>query len=80
MHEALGELVEQSLPQFARETLRETWWGKEHDWVNRYFLGYHIKYGTPDGLQYDARQIGIEVGVPQPPGYKKKGVLRDVVI
>jgi hypothetical protein len=33
MHEALGELVEQSLRQFARETLRETWWGKEHDMI-----------------------------------------------
>jgi len=80
MHEALGELVEQSLWQFAQETLREPWWGKEHDWVNRYVFGCLIKYGTPGGPQYDARQIGIEVGVPQPPGYKKKGVLRDVVI
>jgi hypothetical protein len=80
MHEALDELVEQSLRQFARETLRETWWGKEHDWVNRYVFGYPIKYCTPDGPLYDAGQIGIEIGVPQPPGYKKKGVLRDVVI
>ncbi len=46
MHEALGELVEQSLRQFAQETLRETWWGKEHDWVNRYVFGYFIKYCT----------------------------------
>jgi hypothetical protein len=80
MHEALGELVKQSLRQFDQEILREPWWGKEHDWVNRYVFGYLIKYGTPGGLQYDARQIGIEVGVPQPPGYKKKGVLRDLVI
>ena len=50
------------------------------NWVNRYVFGYFIKYCTPGSPQYDARQIGIEVGVPQPPGYKKKGVLRDVVI
>jgi len=31
MHEALDELAEQSLRQFAQETLRETWWGKEQD-------------------------------------------------
>jgi len=80
MHEALGELVEQSLRQFAQETLREPWWGKEHDWVNRYVFGYFIKYCTPGGPQYDAGQVGIEFGVPQPPGNKKKGVLRDVVI
>jgi hypothetical protein len=54
MHEALGELVEQLLRQFAQETLRETWWEKEHDWVNRYVFGYFIKYCTPGGSQYDA--------------------------
>ena len=44
MHEALGKLAEQSLCQLAQETLRETWWGKEHDWVNRYVFGYFMKY------------------------------------
>lgn len=39
MHGALGELVEQSLQQFAQTTLRETWWGKEHDGLNRYVFG-----------------------------------------
>ena len=34
MHGALGELVQQSLQRFAQATLRETWWGKEHDGVN----------------------------------------------
>ncbi|OQW66176.1 MAG: hypothetical protein BVN29_06785 [Nitrospira sp. ST-bin5] len=80
MHEALDEIVERSLRQFAKKTLQEKWWGKEHDWVNLYTHGYLTKYCKPGSPLYDPGQIGIEVGVPQPPGYKKKGVLRDIVI
>jgi hypothetical protein len=65
---------------FAADALPKEWWGKEHDWVNRYVFGYLIKHCSPNGPLHDAAQIGIEVGVPQPPGYVKKGVLRDVVI
>ena len=48
--------------------------------MNRYVFGYLIKYCRLGCPLYDPGQIGIEVGVPQPPGYIKKGVLRDVVI
>lgn len=34
----------------------------------------------PDGLVFDPAQIAIEVSVPQPPGYAKPTVPRDLVI
>jgi hypothetical protein len=52
MHEALDEIVDQSLRQFAKETLQEKWWGKEHDCVNRYAHGYLIKYCNPGSPLY----------------------------
>lgn len=77
----LDEIVEYSLREFAEQALQANWWGKEHEWVNRYAFGYLIKYCTHGGLLFDPEQIGIEVGVPQPPGYgEKSAVRRDLVI
>jgi hypothetical protein len=39
-----------------------------------------IKYCNSAGPLYDAGQVGIEVAVPQPEGYKKSAVRRDLVI
>lgn len=81
MRKELDELIEHSLRQFAQATLRAKWWGKEHDWVSQYAFGYLIKYCKHGSLLYDPGQIGIEIAVPQPPGYgNKSAVRRDLVI
>lgn len=83
MHKALDQLVEQSLRRFARVALKEPWHGKEQDWVNRYAHGTLLKYCDPAGPLHDASQIGIEVGIPQPPDRTEKmksAVRRDLII
>ncbi len=80
MAASIDQLITQSLTRFCADAFSQEWFGKEHDWVNRYVFGYLIKCCEPSGVLHDPAQIGIEVGVPQPPGYVKKGVLRDVVI
>jgi len=76
----MDKLITVSLSAFAADTLDRHWHGKEHDWVNRYAHGYLLKHCTPDGPLYDPGQIAIEVGVPQPPGYKAPATRRDLVI
>jgi len=65
---------------FAADTLGSHWRGKEHDWVNRFAHCYLLKHCTPNGPLYEAGQIAIEVGVPQPPGYLAPATRRDLVI
>lgn len=81
MLKELDDLIGHSLLEFARATLQAKWWGKEHDWVSQYAFGYLTKYCKHGSLLYDPGQIGIEIGVPQPPGYGKKIIVRrDLVI
>lgn len=81
MRNELDEIVEHSLQEFAKQALQTKWWGKEHEWVNRYAFGYLIKSCKHGSLLFDPGQIGVEVAVPQPPGYgEKSAVRRDLVI
>jgi hypothetical protein len=74
------EIVTLSLREFAADTLSSEWFGKEHDWVNRYAHGYLLKHCLPRGPLREAGQVAIEVGVPQPPGYPCAATRRDLVI
>ncbi|HXI12319.1 MAG TPA: hypothetical protein VNM92_06705 [Thermoanaerobaculia bacterium] len=73
-------IIADSLRDFASEMPSRGWFGKEHDWVNRYAHGYLLKHCTPDGPLREAAQIAIEVGVPQPPGYSAVAARRDLTI
>lgn len=77
---ALDSLVARSLRAFAADVLGSGWRGKEHDWVNRYTFGYLVKECAPGGPLHDPAQLGVEVGVAQPPGYAKPAANRDLVI
>lgn len=76
----LDDLIAASLKAFAADTLGSRWCGKEHDWVNTYAHSYLLKECAPTGPLYDAGQVTIEVGVPQPPGYTTLATRRDLVI
>lgn len=78
--DALDEIVSDSLTAFVADVLHSGWRGKEHDWVNRYAHAYLLPCCTPTGPLREASQLGIEVGVPQPPGYEKGATRRDLVI
>lgn len=76
----LDDLMTTSLAEFARDMLGTPWCGKENDWVNRFAHGYLLRHVNPTGVLYDPAQIGIEVAVPQPPGFVKQSTRRDLVI
>jgi hypothetical protein len=57
------------------------WYGKENDCVNRFALGFLLPRGTAASVLRHPTQLGIEVGVPQPPGIGSKAAARkDLVI
>lgn len=76
----IDELVAASLEELAKDVLGTSWCGKERDWVNRFALGHLVNRVSRTGVLRDLRQMGIEIAVPQPPGYAKRSVPRDLVI
>jgi hypothetical protein len=56
------------------------WHAKEHDWVNYFVFRHLLPQCTAAGPLRDPAQIGIEVSVPQPPGYARPVVCRDIVV
>jgi hypothetical protein len=56
------------------------WHAKEHDWVNYFVFRHLLQQCTSVGPLSDPAQIGIEVSVPQPPGYTRPVVCRDIVV
>jgi hypothetical protein len=73
-------LVAQALRGLAEDGHVRSWYGKERDWVN-YFAHRHLMPQCSESSAIkDAVQICIEVAVPQPRGYRKLSVCRDLVI
>src|SRR5687768_13965588 len=80
MNPALDRIIEGSLRKLAADTHVFNWRAKERDWVNYFAHHYLIGQCSTDGPLKEPGQIGIEVGVPQPGGYAKRSVSRDLVI
>jgi len=77
---AIDNLIERSLKELAQDGHLTSWYGKERDWVN-YFTHRHLMPQCSSSSPVkDWAQICIEVSVPQPPGYNKPSVCRDIVI
>jgi hypothetical protein len=73
-------LVDEALKSFAEDLRVSSWRGKENDCINRFAHGHLLSHcGT--GVLRHPTQVGIEVGVPQPPGVGTRGAARkDLVI
>ena len=79
--EELEAGLRDALREFAAHLDSEPWVGKEHDCVNRFAHGYLIPRCQAGSLLHHPTQIGIEVGVAQPPGIGIKAAARkDLVI
>jgi hypothetical protein len=76
----LDQIIERSLRKLAEDTHVLGWCAKEHDWVNYFAHRYLLLECSPRGPLKEPAQICIEVAVPQPPGYPKQSVCRDLVI
>lgn len=76
----LESIIRAALLDFAERSLICPWYGKEHNWVSLFAFSYLVKACRPNAPLYDPGQIAIEVGVPQPPGYTRGSVRRDIVI
>jgi hypothetical protein len=76
----IDRIVDSSLRQLAADKHVHAWCAKERDWVNYFAHRYLIKKCSKTGPLKKPWQIGIEVGVPQPPPYNKPSVSRDLVI
>ncbi len=77
----LRHIVASALSEFEVWLLSSSWRGKENDCVNLFAHGFLAPHVAPDSMLHDLTQIGIEVGVPQPPGMGIKAAVRkDLVI
>jgi len=77
----LHELLVDAFQDFEAWLLATAWRGKENDCVNLFAHKFLFCRIDPNGPIYDPTQVGIEIGVPQPPGIGiKKGVRKDLVI
>ena len=73
-------LLKEAFSSFGEDLAASGWRGKENDCVNRFALGHLLPRCGTSVLRHPT-QIGIEVGVPQPPGVGIKGAARkDLVI
>ena len=78
---ALHDLLSDAFKEYEAWLLASTWRGKEHDCVNLFAHKFLYSRINAKGPIYDPTQVGIEIGVPQPPGIgTKKGVRKDLVI
>lgn len=69
-----------ALRTFAEDLETSGWRGKENDAVNRFAHGFLLPR-CPTGTFRHPTRIGIEVGVPQPPGIgEKRAAKKDLVI
>jgi hypothetical protein len=76
----LDRLVRETFTGFSDDLDRCQWWGKEHDFVNRYAHGFLVPRCSPRSPLKHATQIGIEVGVAQPKRFLRKAARKDLVI
>lgn len=80
MNKRIDDTVETSLRALAADPHVHAWRAKERNWVN-YFAHHHLlKQCHAAGPLIHPSQIGIEVAVPQPAGYVKSTVSRDLVL
>lgn len=76
----VDRLVRKSFCQLAADPHVLKWSAKEHDWVSYFAFRFLLAECREDGPLKNPAQIGIEVCVPQPPGYPKPTVCRDLII
>ena len=77
---SLEPMLREAFTAFAEELATSGWRGKENDCVN-WFAHGHLLARCPASSFRHPTQIGIEVGVPQPPGVGQKGAAKkDLVI
>jgi hypothetical protein len=76
----IDDVISTSLRQLAADPHVRGWSAKERNWVNYFAHGFLLQQCKPDGVLRHPTQITIEVGVPQPPGYRKPTTHRDLVI
>jgi hypothetical protein len=76
----IDALIEHSLSALAADPHVKKWKAKEHNWVSYFVFRHLVQHCRPNGVISHPAQIGIEVGVPQPNGYRTASVRRDVVI
>ena len=66
---ALDDLVRDALTEYVHDAFSPAWrdwYGKEHDHVNRFALGYLVKRCTETGPLKEPTQIGLGVSLCQP--------------
>lgn len=76
----IDQLLSECLRELAEDPHLCRWSGKERDWVNYFAHRHLLRRCGVDSVLRDPAQLGIEVSVPQPPGFDRPAVCRDLVI
>ena len=79
-HLAFDDLLRSCLQQLAGDPHVCRWRAKERDWVNYFAHRYLLPSCLRKKVLLDAAQMTIEAAVPQPPGYSRSTVPRDLVL
>ena len=81
---ALDAVVRNALTEYVRDAFSaewRDWYGKEHDHVNRFALGYLLKHCNPAGPLRHPTQLGLGVALCQPTDVGENSAARkDLVI
>lgn len=80
MNTSIDYIVEASLRALAADPHVHAWRAKERNWVNYFAHRHLLEHCKAAGPLSHPSQIGIEVAVPQPAGYEKLTVSRDLVL
>jgi len=77
----LNTVIRQSLSEFVGDIFESGWFGREREAISLYTFGYLLRYCNKNNFLKDAKQIGIEVAVPQlSVPNAKTDVCKDLVI
>ncbi len=79
--ELIDSTIKSSLRMFARQMKELNWVGRENEAVSLFAFGCLLRHTGPARFLRDARQIGINVAVPQLGGPERKRlVCKDLVL
>jgi hypothetical protein len=77
----LDEVVAATLSEFAAWVARSRWYGREHEAVSAYAMGFLVPACEKGCVLHTPAQIGIEAAVPQlDEPRRKRAVCKDLVI
>ena len=76
----IDRFLNEALESFSHWLKTAVWWGKEHDYVNLFAHKFLFERIEPGAAIEEFTQVCIECALSQPEKFKRKSVVKDLVI